>query len=116
MVNIVTKAFRNPKKAIRVVRYKGASVIGDNRYRKFIVLTRSRTGSNLLVSLLNSHPNISADGEIFSKLNGRDYKRIISNAFSRQPRYIKAKGFKIFYYHPQDDPLCQPSCPDGDFA
>ncbi|WP_444897735.1 Stf0 family sulfotransferase [Microbulbifer sp. EKSA008] len=80
--------------------------IGSSRYRRFIVLTRSRTGSNLLISLLNSHPQIEADGEIFSKLNGKNYKTVLSKAFPKQPLNIKAKGFKIFYYHPQDDHSC----------
>jgi len=60
----------------------------------------------MLISFLNSHPNIKAQGEIFSNLNGKNYKEILNKVFSRQPYYIKAKGFKIFYYHPQDDNSC----------
>lgn len=70
------------------------------------MLSRSRTGSNLLISLLNSHPHIKAEGEIFSKLNGKNYKEVLAKAFSKQPYFVKAKGFKIFYYHPQDDCSC----------
>ena len=54
------------------------------------------------MSLLNSHPNVYAEKEIFAMLNGRSYKNILSKVFSKQPFYIKAKGFKIFYYHPID--------------
>jgi LPS sulfotransferase NodH len=57
----------------------------------------------MLLSFLNSHPNVHAQGEIFQKLNGRSYEDIFSKAFAKQPYYIRAKGFKIFYYHPLDD-------------
>ncbi|MGI9191627.1 MAG: hypothetical protein ACR2IL_05850 [Chitinophagaceae bacterium] len=35
--------------------------------KRFFILTQGRTGSNLLCSLLNSHPQIAADGEIMNK-------------------------------------------------
>jgi LPS sulfotransferase NodH len=57
----------------------------------------------MLISLLNSHPNIHAEGEIFNRLNGRDYGTILQNVFAEPPPNIKAKGFKLFYYHPLDD-------------
>jgi LPS sulfotransferase NodH len=57
----------------------------------------------LLISFLNSHPNIKTESEIFGRLNGRNYKDILDDVFSKQPRHIEAKGFKIFYYHPMDD-------------
>jgi LPS sulfotransferase NodH len=56
----------------------------------------------LLISFLNSHPSIRADGEVLNKLNGRHYTEILEKVFSRQPYYIAARGFKIFYYHPID--------------
>ncbi|WP_420349451.1 sulfotransferase [Pelagibius sp.] len=71
-------------------------------FKRFMVLTRSRTGSNMLMSFLNSHPNARADGEVFSKLNGRDYRQVLAEVYARQPIFVKAKGFKIFYYHPLD--------------
>ncbi len=77
--------------------------MSKSKLTKFIVLTRSRTGSNLLMSFLNSHPDISAQGEIFSRIDGRDYKVILEEAFGHlSPCEVKAKGFKIFYYHPVD--------------
>jgi LPS sulfotransferase NodH len=72
-------------------------------YTRFIVLTRSRTGSNMLISCLNSHPAIHAESEIFARLNGRSNEEILDSVFCRQGRSIKAVGFKIFYYHPLDD-------------
>jgi LPS sulfotransferase NodH len=57
----------------------------------------------MLKSFLNSHPNAQVDGELFARLNGRDYTDVLAKAFAKQPFYVKAKGFKIFYYHPLDD-------------
>ena len=82
------------------------SEVIDRQYRKFIVLARSRTGSNLLISLLNSHPCIKAEGELFRILHGENYKKILSNTFPEKLDNIKAKGFKIFYYHPVDNVSC----------
>ena len=68
-----------------------------------MVLTRSRTGSNWLISMLDSHPAIHAEYEIFARLKGKRYQNVLARFFSRQPRGIRAAGFKIFYYHPLDD-------------
>ena len=100
-------AAREPHKAYKLlmVRTFGSSLspFRHNDFRRFIVLTRSRTGSNLLISFLNSHPQIYAESEIFSWLHGRDHREVLERVFAKQPLFIKAKGFKIFYYHPQDD-------------
>lgn len=72
-------------------------------YTRFIVLTRSRTGSNLLISYLDSHPNIHAEGEIFQRLDGRVNEDILNRIFCSYPESVRAVGFKIFYYHPLDD-------------
>jgi len=77
--------------------------IGHTNFRRFIVLSRSRTGSNMLISFLNSHSNVHAKGEIFNRLNGRNYKEIFAKVYAQQPFHIKARGFKIFYSHPLDD-------------
>ncbi len=103
IANSVVRGIRNPKKAITVVTHRLLATVSHDKSRRFIVLSRSRTGSSMLISFLNSHRNIHADGEIFSKLSGRHYEDVLARAFSKQPFYVKAKGFKIFYYHPQDD-------------
>lgn len=77
--------------------------VSSPSYKRFIVLTRSRTGSNLLISYLDSHPNIHAEGEIFQRLGGRSNKEILDRIFCSYPESIRAVGFKIFYYHPLDD-------------
>ncbi len=97
---------RNPRRILEKIRYRSLKVFGHTDFIRFIILSRSRTGSNLLVSYLNSHPNIYCQGEIFSKLSGKNYIKLLTNAFSRQPYYIKATGFKIFYYHPTDSEHC----------
>lgn len=95
-------AKNDPGKAAKVLGIKLLRPIGSRDYRKFIVLTKSRCGSNLLLSYLNSHPNVYTEGEVFWKLKGRPYEDILNKSFGKQPAYIKAKGFKIFYYHPLD--------------
>jgi LPS sulfotransferase NodH len=102
----VREVIGNSKNALAVVSHKLLSCAGNDQYRRFIVLSRSRTGSNLLISLLNSHPHIHAEGEIFAKLRRRNCKEVLAKAFAKQPWYINAKGFKIFYYHPLDDRSC----------
>lgn len=83
--------------------YKALRAVGHTGYRRFIILSRSRTGSYLLVSFLNSHPNIRSQGEILRSAKGQPHIDIIEAAFGREPRSIRAKGFKIFYYHPNGD-------------
>jgi LPS sulfotransferase NodH len=101
---LIREGARHPGRAGVAVMRKLLAPVGHRRFRRFIVMSRSRTGSNLLMSLLNSHPNIHAEGEVFSHLRGRPYTRVLARTFARQAFFVKAKGFKIFYYHPQDDP------------
>jgi LPS sulfotransferase NodH len=82
------------------------SVLGSREYVKFIILTRSRTGSNLLIDYLNSHGKIFARSEIFRHLKGRDWRAILRTVYRKHPFFTKATGFKIFYGHPFDAPDC----------
>ena len=68
--------------------------------KKFIVLTRSRTGSNFLISLLNSHKEIKANGELVARKKQRSFEELIEEGLSSGDESVKASGFKIFYYHP----------------
>lgn len=104
---LAVKALKNPRKAVDRLSYLATRLVGQEDYAKFVMISRSRTGSNLLVSLLDSHPNVYARHEVFQRLNGRPYKKIWRQHFGKQPYYIKAAGFKIFYYHPLDA-----DCPD----
>jgi LPS sulfotransferase NodH len=56
-----------------------------------------------LISYLDSHPNIHAEGELFQRLDGRTNEDILNRIFSSYPESVRAVGFKIFYYHPLDD-------------
>jgi LPS sulfotransferase NodH len=102
-MNIISRIKQNPAQALKIFNHRLFSICGHSNFVRFIVLTRSRTGSNLLLSFLNSHPNIFTESEIFNKLSGRNYQDILLKTFTKQPYFIKAKGFKIFYYHPLDD-------------
>lgn len=107
-MGLLIKIIKHPKKAFRALIYRllshrPLSSFGHSDFQRFIVLSRSRTGSNMLISFLNSHPNVHTEVGIFGNLNGRSYKDILAKVFGKQPYYIKSKGFKIFYYHPQDD-------------
>ena len=85
--------------------YRLSSLFGQQNYRKFIVLTQGRSGSNMLISMLNSHPGIHAKGELFHRLYGRSPEQILTKLYATHPAHIQAVGFKIFYYHPLDEPV-----------
>lgn len=92
---------------------------GHSAYTKFIILGRSRVGSNFLRGLLNAHPQIAAYGEIFRDVKAMDWdhlgyfqspkmmtmlqnepvKFLEEKVFGKYPRSTAAVGFKIFYYH-----------------
>jgi LPS sulfotransferase NodH len=82
-------------------------------YTRFVVITKPRTGSNLLINGLQSHPQMKVFGELFRggveeavkdavRLSASGYFN--TNVFKRYPASIKAVGFKIFYHHPVWDP------------
>ncbi len=70
----INRAINNPRETSKKLVIKLLSNFGNTDYRRFMILSRTRTGSTMLLSLLNSHPNVYAEGEIFRALNGRNYK------------------------------------------
>jgi len=93
-----------------------AGIAGGHRaYTRFVVLGWYRTGSNLLVSLLNSDPAVVAYSELFSPRgvfwgnpvyapsSTKSAPRDDAPAFLRDvvyrpyPRRVGAVGFKLFY-------------------
>lgn len=92
---------------------------------RFIILGRSRTGSNLLRGLLNAHSQVRVFEEVFKDealinwglpdydqsnetldLFRSDPCLFLENViFGNQPKRIKAVGFKLFYYHAQEGKL-----------
>ena len=77
-------------------------LFGNKDYKKYIIISTSRTGSTLLMALLNSHKNIICDGELFKDLGVKTCKEIWINFFNHKPKNIKQVGFKLFYSHPRD--------------
>lgn len=84
-------------------KYKAKNrLFGNKNYKKFIVISTSRTGSTLLMALLNNHKNVICDGELFKNLNGKSCEYIWYDFFNHKPKNIKQVGFKLFYSHPRD--------------
>jgi LPS sulfotransferase NodH len=97
-------------------------------YTRFIVLGRSRTGSNFLRGLLGSHPGVVVYGEILKndqsvewgadgmdaggralELLREDTSRFLDEVvFRKYPLEIGAVGFKLFYYHAREN-LARPA-------
>lgn len=97
---------------------------GHTGYTRFIVLGRSRTGSNFLRGLLESHPNVVTANEILRDGRSIDWgSALFKNTpgvmemrhsrptdfleevvFRRFPKRVRAVGFKVFYYHAQEMP------------
>ena len=76
------------------------------------MLTKPRTGSNLLVNSLQTHPGMVVFGELFRGGADEATKETIlastddyfrDRVFKRYGKTIQAVGFKIFYHHPVYD-------------
>jgi hypothetical protein len=62
---------------------------------RFLILTTGRTGSELLVSLLNSHPRIICDGEILNLLRDHPDALVIRRSVRARIHRASAYGFKL---------------------
>ncbi len=94
-------------------------VDGHSDYTKFIILGRSRSGSNMLRGMLNAHtqvvtfsemfkdpqsigwdmPGYPQSGKVFDRFQNQTIDFIEQDVFKKMPSYVGAVGFKIFYYH-----------------
>lgn len=103
------------------------SLTGTSRYTRFVIVGIARTGSTLLLDLLNGHSRIQAFGELFRRpdaigwdvhpyqdlqggrvlgLYQSDPCRFLeTRVWGRWPRGQGAVGFKIFYYHAREAPF-----------
>ncbi|MEM8644159.1 MAG: sulfotransferase [Pseudomonadota bacterium] len=81
---------------------------GQRDYTRFVIVCRSRVGSNMLSSYLNSHANAVVKAEEFSfyrikesdGLASRDpAQHLAREVFCAYPASVKAVGFKLFYTH-----------------
>lgn len=108
---------------LRNVALDAGLMAGHTDYVKFIILGRSRVGSNFLRGLLNSHSQVTVFGELFqnkeeigwalpgyypSKRTLRLFREapvdfLQQKVFKNFPERVGAVGFKIFYYHAQDE-------------
>lgn len=76
---------------------------------KFVIYGQSRSGSTLLVELINTHPDVHCDGELFNEEAGRIGNSALSKLVKMFPipylSYLrrrvarKAYGFKLLFYH-----------------
>ena len=66
--------------------------------KRFVIFSSGRSGSTLLVSLLNSNPNIFCDGEILSR-RVFDQKRVIHSKEKMSSKMVY--GFKFLTYQLQ---------------
>lgn len=100
---------------------------GSKDYTRFIILGRSRTGSNFLRGFLKNHPQVISLGEIFRETDRIEFdspqysatSRVLatyqSDPISFLDKYvfrkfrpeIAAVGFKLFYYHASNPPYQQ---------
>jgi len=78
----------------RIQRCKAGLPLGQ-----FVIIARSRTGSNLLASLLNAHPDVTVHWEVFQKVENTTCKHIYDKMVQNS-RGCMQMGFKLFYYHP----------------
>lgn len=79
---------------------------------KFIIFGQGRSGSDLLRSLLNSHPQVFCDVELFNPKTyqtQKPFKRFLIKTFpfwhvqnTRKQYQDKIFGFKLFFWHVTD--------------
>ena len=100
----MSKYYESLKSYFRILRASvkktNYSIFGNDDYKKFIIITHARTGSNLLMSYLDSHNRIEAKGELFRNLQGKSSLELWNNFFSKKNKKVNNVGFKLFYSHP----------------
>ncbi|NPD47862.1 sulfotransferase [Lentimicrobium sp. S6] len=63
--------------------------------KNFVIIAHPRSGSNLLVSLLRSHPEINCKGELFNRINLVECDKLFQDYQRIDSVLIKTKGFKM---------------------
>lgn len=72
--------------------------------RKFVIVTVGRTGSELLVDLLDSHPHITCRGELLGERPRFPQLYVKAQAATAGLRGAKAFGWKLLMAQFRDDP------------
>jgi len=97
------------------------TMYSETPYTRFIILAHGRTGSSLLTTLLDSHPQIIAFSELFHKDDAARNRMseavgkgigenenpawyLNTHVFRTYPDEIRAAGFKMLYGHAGDPP------------
>jgi LPS sulfotransferase NodH len=91
--------------------FRGLGLVGvfNRRYTPFMVLTRSRSGSNLLARALGDHPQIVSLGEVLRTYNPDlehvvgDLVESVKRIYVPHPPSIQAVGFKLLYQQGSED-------------
>jgi LPS sulfotransferase NodH len=98
---------------------------GRREYTRFILLGRSRTGSNFLRGLLTANPSVTLYGEVFKNPDSIEWgtpgqpdsgkalaryrsapaRFLEEYVYRPMPRDTRAVGFKLFYYHARSGSL-----------
>ena len=76
------------------------NLFGDTNYKKFAIISDSRTGSTLLMQLLDSHPAIICFGEEFKNLENSSSSKVWKEIYRKRRKSTQWVGFKLFYFHP----------------
>ncbi len=97
--NAATNASRTVKILMRPV----GRALGSRNYRPTILLSRSRSGSTLLLDMLNQHPRVDLHGEALGRVHSRSARSLVDQVFGRYVPTVRVAGFKVFYDHPLDD-------------
>ena len=67
----------------------------DDQFVRFVILSRGRSGSNLLGSLLDAHPGVTCDGEILNRRRRHSHRFVDGRARASRARGDLGYGFKI---------------------
>lgn len=67
---------------------------------RLIIVSRSRSGSNNLKSILNQSSDIAIAGEVFGSVKSQSEINQLIKKYIKKSRLAKYSGFKFFYYHP----------------
>lgn len=90
-------------KAKREATFLLGKLIGWKKYRRVVIVSRSRSGSNMLCSLLESHPDCFMWREVFRSPQYFTPSITRYLIHGRYLRKFKIVGYKVFYYHAVPD-------------
>lgn len=116
---LLSAAWDFPPYYLRALAHRAGLVETGTAYRPFVVVSRPRTGTNMLRSILNQHGRVLAFGEVFRSpefigwampgyprigplrrcLEREPVRFLDEVVYGPYPRRFQAVGFKLFYGH-----------------